>query len=86
MNFVVIVNKNGLLSAAPTQAAHEAGNYVTHPSLMLVFYVKIHAVTYGHLYKNRDNAYVLADGLPVQDTTDPFREYYHIDNGWLKRA
>lgn len=85
MNCTLIVNKNGLLSACPTDELFAAGAFHTDPNLFVIVPVKVNPKTYQHLYENRDNAFVLHEELPARADQEG-RVWYHIENGYLKKA
>ena len=84
MNCKLIVNRNGLLSACPTEGEFKAGNYFVDPAKMVVESAVVHPSTYKHLYENRDRVFVLHPELPER-TDDGERIYYEFNGGFLKR-
>lgn len=85
MKCTLIVNRNGLLSACPTDEVFALGDFHTDPARFVVVPVKIVPNTYKHLWENRDNAFVLHEELPAQ-TDDEGRVWYAIKDGYLVKV
>ncbi|WP_080058990.1 hypothetical protein [Spirosoma aerolatum] len=81
----LIVNRNGLLSACPTEADFEAGNFHTDPTRFVVEPVSVVPETFRHLWANRDNAFILHPDLPAR-TEHPERVWYQIKDGYLVKV
>lgn len=81
--FKLIVNMNGLLSACPTTKQYKKLDYFTDG--MFVQDVKIADDVWVQLWHERDNAFILAAGLPDR-IDEPDRVYFQVVNGRLNVA
>jgi hypothetical protein len=81
--FKLIVNANGLLSACPTVKDFVKIPY--HTTGMALFDVRMSEAVWVQLSHERDNAFILADGLPER-VADPSRVYFAVVNNRLNVA
>lgn len=78
--FKLIVNMNGLLSACPTRKQFKELAYFTDG--MFVQDVRISEEVWVQLWHERDNAFILATGLPDR-VDEPGRVYFQVVNDRL---
>lgn len=81
--YTLIVNRNGLLSACPTNDDFRTHQFATDG--LIVLPAVMEKAVFFDLWQNRDDAYILHPDLPPMDEAKPGRVYYLYAEGRLYR-